>query len=63
MLSETLTPKELVLKHIFDKNHVVTEEELKNVKVGFSPPKSAEIQKQEELQLSETLIGQQPGKF
>jgi len=36
MLTEKLTPKELVLKHIFDKNHVVTEEELKNVKVGVA---------------------------
>ena len=35
MLTEKLTPKELVLKHIFDRNHIVTEEELKNVKVGF----------------------------
>jgi len=35
MLNEQLTPKELVYKHIFDKSHTVTEEELKNVKVGF----------------------------
>jgi hypothetical protein len=59
MLSEKLTPKELVLKHIFDKNHVVTEEELKNVKVGFSPLERVEVKKQEEeLRLSETFVGQ-----
>jgi len=57
MLAEKLTPKELVLKHIFDKNHVVTEEELKNVKVGFSPSKTVEAEKEEELQLSETFAG------
>jgi phosphoribosyl 1,2-cyclic phosphodiesterase len=58
MLAEKLTPKELVLKHIFDKNHVVTEEELKNVKVGFSPAKTVEAEKEEELQLSETFARQ-----
>jgi hypothetical protein len=59
MLAEKLTPKELVLKHIFDKNHVVTDEELKNVKVGFSPLRSVEAEKEkEELQLSETFVAQ-----
>jgi hypothetical protein len=58
MLAEKLTPKELVLKHIFDKNHVVTEEELKNVKVGFSSVESVEVKKEEALQLSETFITQ-----
>jgi hypothetical protein len=58
MLAEKLTPKELVLKHIFDKNHVVTEEELKNVKVGFPSVESVEVEKKEALQLSETFISQ-----
>ncbi len=30
----SFTPKELVYKHIYDPNHVVTEEDLKNLKVG-----------------------------
>lgn len=35
MLPEQLTPKELVYKHIFDLSHIVTEEELQNMQVGF----------------------------
>lgn len=35
MPAQSLTPKELVYKHIFDKSHIVTEEELQNVRVGF----------------------------
>lgn len=35
MLPEQLTPKELVYKHIFDLSHIVTEEELRNMQVGF----------------------------
>lgn len=32
----SFTPKELVYKHIYDPNHVVTEEELKNMRIGVS---------------------------
>jgi hypothetical protein len=31
---EGLTPKELIKKHLQDPNHKVTDEELKNLKVG-----------------------------
>jgi hypothetical protein len=30
----SFTPKELVYKHIYDPNHVVTEEELRNMIIG-----------------------------
>ena len=32
----SFTPKELVYKHIYDPNHVVTEEELRNMIIGVS---------------------------
>jgi hypothetical protein len=48
MLTEQLTPKELVHKHIFDKSHIVTEEELKNVRVGFLYREDEEKKKHKE---------------
>lgn len=34
---EQLTPHELLEKHLKDPNHAVTDEELKNLKVGSTP--------------------------
>jgi hypothetical protein len=56
MLTEQLTPKELVHKHIFDKSHIVTEEELQNVKVGFLYGEDDEYKKtQEHIQVRERI--------
>lgn len=33
--SKKLTPKQLIMKHIFDPNHVVTDEELNQLDLGF----------------------------
>lgn len=33
-----LTPSELVRKHMEDPNHVITDEELRNVKLEFDTP-------------------------
>jgi hypothetical protein len=36
--SKEMTPSELVRKHIQDPNHVITDEEFRNVKLELNPP-------------------------
>jgi len=48
-----LTPAELFQKHIKDPNHVVTEEELKNLKVGVDAEDEKEISKETYTQIDE----------
>lgn len=42
-----LTPGELIKKHIHDQNHVVTDEELQQVKVGVDAVDESEVKKRE----------------
>lgn len=45
---ERLTPKELFKKHVKDPNHHVTDEELRNLKVGASAEDEAQVTKESE---------------
>jgi hypothetical protein len=44
--SENITPGELVKKHIKDPNHVITDDELANVKVGEEGETDSEFKKE-----------------
>ncbi len=41
--AERLTPKELIEKHLKDPNHHVTDEELRNLKVGTEAENEADL--------------------
>jgi hypothetical protein len=43
--SEALTPEELIKKHISHPKHIITTEELKNLKVGNATEEEQELEK------------------
>lgn len=48
-----LTPSELVKKHISDKEHVITNEELDHLKIGAEAESKDELEKEVEEKLEE----------
>lgn len=50
---ESLTPAELMKKHMKDPNHVVTEDELRKVKVGGDAEDNKEVAKEADAKKNE----------
>jgi hypothetical protein len=43
---ESLTPGELMKRHLFDRKHIITDEEMENLKVGKEAEENKELQKE-----------------
>lgn len=52
-----MTPGDLVRKHIMDRNHVVTEEEIWNLKVGVDAEDNHEVKVQVDKFVDEIIHG------
>ena len=52
-----MTPGDLVRKHIMDRNHVVTEEEIWNLKVGVDAEDNYEVKVQVDKFVDEIIHG------
>jgi hypothetical protein len=57
--SEALTPRELVKKHFSNPKHIITTEELKNLKVGDDAEEKKELEKKIEEKEAEEGLGHQ----
>lgn len=51
--SENLTPRDLINKHIHDQKHVVTDDELRKVKVGASAQDERKVNEKAEIRKEE----------